>query len=142
MIRRSVLALAALTALASSEAQAAPRNNQNAKARQQFSALVAQKAAVVRTRQEITDLNPAAVARYDQRLTRYLNRFGVTPPPATNVLPEPTINFRRFFNRARFTPGATVGGVFFTTSGTPSVPGNAVNVFQFFPVFRLFGITQ
>jgi hypothetical protein len=140
MIKRTVFALAALSVLGFSEAQAASRITVN-KARLQFSALVAPKASAIRT-QSASQLNPAAVRAFEQRLTRYLHRFGLVPPPATDLLPNTTIAFRQQFIRTLFTPGMSVGGVFFSTSATPTVPGRFVNVFQFFPVYRLFGITS
>jgi hypothetical protein len=80
-------------------------------------------------------LTPRGVALFDARLTRFLNRFGLTrTPPVTSFLPGRSIAFRKEFIIERFTPGATVDGVFFTTQATPFVPGS-INVFNYFPVF-------
>ena len=83
-------------------------------------------------------LTPRAVALFDARLTRFIRRFPNRVPPATSFLPGRTIAFRQEFVYERFTPGATVGGVFFTSAATPFIPG-AVNIFNYFPVY-LFGV--
>src|SRR5262245_37505285 len=131
MQHRSLIALAALVVLTASEARAA---SGSAAAHKQFSDLVARRAATVQPK-SASQLPPAFVRAFDTRLTRWIQRHGSHLPPATDFLPFRNIVARQNFIEIRFTPGARVAGVFFTTSATPSVPGPVVNVFHYFPVF-------
>lgn len=133
MLKRTFLTLAAACVLVPSVADAAPERP-TPKARRQFAALVAPRGAV-RARQDVSNLDPAAVQNFDYTLTRYLRRNGLVPPRATSRLSLNRVGFRRRFIFDRFTPGAAVGGVFFSTSATPSSPTGPVNPTTFFPVY-------
>jgi hypothetical protein len=145
---RALITLVALGGLGFQGAYAASPTAGGARDRAQFARLLKPAAATrsaarptasaVRVR-DASQLPPGQVARFDSRLSRYLNRFGTVPPPATDRLPANVTQFRQQFIATRFTPGASVGGVFFTTAATPTVP-SGVNVFTFFPVYRTTGV--
>jgi hypothetical protein len=139
MLKRYVIAVAALGLFSLVEARAATPSRE---AKQRFANLVTRRVGEARIQRgsqvsSLQVLTPRGVQLFDARLTRFIRRNGPNAvPPISGFLPGRRVAFRQEFIIERFTPGATVGGVFFTTQATPFVP-NSVVVFDYFPVFRI-----
>ena len=142
MLKRYVIAVTALGLFGLVEARAATPSRE---AKQRFANLVTrrvgeahvQRGSQASSIQASGVLTPRSVQLFDARLTRFIRRNGPNAvPPISGFLAGRRVAFRQEFITERFTPGATVGGVFFTTQATPFVP-NSVVVFDYFPVFRI-----
>jgi len=93
---------------------------------------------------------PGEVAAWVRNTQRFISNNGFRTPPIPRILliqPRPAglqfaIDRRReliltvFQQRAAFR-GGVAGGVFFSPGGTSITPVSPVNIFNFFPVFRV-----
>lgn len=126
---------------------AAPQQNRSAD-RERFGKLVAMrsrsaKAAPTIARpasSRITDpYSKAGVDAFNRRVVRQ----GRTPPPVTATLDPGTAAFRRNYILSLYQfrgvrRGGYAGGVYFTPpAGTPYFPVSPVNIFNYFPVYRV-----
>lgn len=121
-----------------------------ASARRRFVALLDQRRSTGEPRD--IPLDPRAVAAFNGRLDQYVRENGLTPPTSSRpflMRPLPprlaaTMAYRRDFilelyrQRAARRPDGTAGGVSFGLSeSTPIRAVNPVNLFNFFPSFRV-----
>lgn len=131
-------------------ARAGPSPAELASARRRFVALLDQRRSTGEPRD--IPLDPRAVAAFNGRLNEYVEKNGLTPPPIPGTFlarPLPprlaaVMAFRRGFilelyrQRAARRPDGIAGGIFFgLPESTPTRAVNQVNLFSFFPAFRV-----